>query len=268
MSIRRQQPQNRRNRRTRQGPKRSGAMRGLEMPGLLRFLTNPALFLAVGLILAVAIVGSLFAGTFGLGGGGHSGSQQANEAPDVAIGDVVDDGTSASEGVPEVIVKRYDSAPAFTIDPTRSYIATIQTAKGGIRIELYADAAPEAVNVFVFLAGDGYYDNTPFMQVVANEDGSVFTAQAGDPTSTGLGTPGFEVAEEITEKPFIRGAVGMASGQFFISYGDYPSLTGRYTIFGQVVSGFDVLDQLTLLDVNDSEASNWDTVLTIGITES
>ncbi len=242
-------------------------MRGIELPGLLRFLTNPALFLAVGMLLAVAILGSLFAGTFGIGGGGHSGSPRANEAPDVAIADPLDDGPAASE-VPEVTVKRYDSAPAFTIDPTRTYVATIQTAKGEIRIELYADAAPEAVNVFVFLAGDGYYDNTPFMQVVTNDDGSLFTAQAGDPTRTGLGTPGFDIAEETTDKPFVRGAVGMASGQFFISYGDYPSLTGKHTIFGQVVAGLEILDELTLLDVNNSEASSSDTVSSISITES
>ena len=268
MSIRRQQPQNRRNRRTRQGPVKSGPMRGIELPGPLRFLSNPALFMTMGLAFAGAIVLSLFAGTFGIGGGGHSGSQQANEAQDVAIEDVTEAGDSAQEVAPEVTVKRYDTAPAFTIDPSRTYIATILTAKGEIQIELYADAAPEAVNVFVFLAGDGYYDNTPFMQVVANDDGSRFTAQTGDPTRTGLGTPGFDLAEEITDRPFIRGAVGMASGQFFISYGDYPSLTGKHTIFGQVVSGLEILDELTLLDVNDSEASTSDTVLTISITES
>ena len=267
MSIRRQQPQNRRNRRGRQGPAKSGAMRGMELPGLLRFLTNPVLFLAMGLAFAGAIVLSLFAGAFNLGGHG-GGSHQANEAADVAIEDPLNGGTPGPAVSPEATVKRYDAAPAFSIDPTRTYTATIQTAKGEIQIELYADAAPEAVNAFVFLAGDGYYDDTPFMQVVANDDGSPFTAQAGDPTQTGLGTPGFDIEEELTDKPFIRGAVGMASGQFFISYGDYPSLTGKYTIFGQVVLGIEVLDQLALLDVNDRETEIWDSVLTIGITES
>ena len=94
-------------------------------------------------------------------------------------------------------------------------------------MELNPGAAPQAVNTFVFLAREGYYNGTPFMELVKGKDGSKFYAQAGDPTRTGLGTPGFSVPKETTSAGFDRGAVGMGgssensnSGQFFISYGD------------------------------------------------
>jgi peptidyl-prolyl cis-trans isomerase B (cyclophilin B) len=170
-----------------------------------------------------------------------------------------------------VAVKRYDQAPALTIDPTKRYLATIKTAKGEIQMELYPDRAPEAVNAFVFLARDGYYNGTPFMQVTKNADGSRFTAQAGDPTRTGLGTPGFTVKQEITQLPFTKGAVGFDSGQFYISYGDYPALNNKNAIFGKVVAGMDVLDSLSLLDVTITTrqaGGTGDQIESVTITES
>lgn len=267
MSIRRQQPQNRRNRRQRSGPSRSGAVRGLDLPGPLRFLTHPGLFLAIGLLFAGAIVFSLVAGAFGLSTLGNN-SHNPNEAPDVARD--VPPTSTASDTVSDAdsLVKRYDAAPEFAIDVGKSYIATIRTTKGEIQIELFPEAAPDAVNTFVFLARDGYYNDTPFMQLVTNSDGTRFTAQAGDPTGTGLGTPGFEVSDEVTDLPFVRGAVGMAAGQFFISYGDYPTLSGKHTIFGQVVSGLEVLDELLLLDVNSPDPGSGDAIESVTITES
>jgi cyclophilin family peptidyl-prolyl cis-trans isomerase len=152
-------------------------------------------------------------------------------------------------------------------------VATVKTAKGDIQIRLDPQAAPEAVNSFVFLAREGYYNNTPFMQLTTNPEGSKYTAQAGDPTRTGLGNPGYSIRKESTSTAFARGAVGMGGssptsngGQFFISYGDYPALTGKYTIFGQVTGGLDVLDRLALLDVA-SRASGGDTILSIEIRE-
>ena len=90
-------------------------------------------------------------------------------------------------------------------------------------------------------------DGTPFMQV--NPEAAKFTAQAGDPTQTGLGTPGFDINEKPTNLPFVRGAVGYDSGQFYISYQDAPALNGKETIIGNVTSGLDVLEKLTLLNV-------------------
>jgi cyclophilin family peptidyl-prolyl cis-trans isomerase len=106
-----------------------------------------------------------------------------------------------------------------------------------------------------------------------NPDGSRFVAQTGDPTATGLGTPGYSIDKETTDHPFDRGAVGMGGssptsngGQFFISYGDYPALDGKYTIFGRVTSGLDVLDQLSLLDSSGGNAA--DSILSVEIDES
>jgi peptidyl-prolyl cis-trans isomerase B (cyclophilin B) len=154
-------------------------------------------------------------------------------------------------------------------------MATIRTSKGEIQMELYPQQAPEAVNAFVFLAREGFYNGTPFMELVKNTDGSRFYAQAGDPTRTGLGTPGFTIKKEVTLLPFNRGAVGMGGssptsngGQFFISYGDYPSLTGKYTIFGKVVAGMDVLDRISLLDLTQrTPGGGGDTIESVTITE-
>jgi peptidylprolyl isomerase len=85
------------------------------------------------------------------------------------------------------------------------------------------------------------------MQV--NPEAAKFTAQAGDPTQTGLGTPGFDINEKPTSLPFVRGAVGYDSGQFYISYQDAPALNDKETIIGNVTSGLDVLEKLTLLNV-------------------
>src|SRR5262249_31194669 len=149
-----------------------------------------------------------------------------------------------------------------TLDNTKSYQATIKTTKGDIQVVLDTKSAPQAVNSFVFLARQGYYNNTSFLQTASNPDGSKFTAQAGDPTGTGLGSPGYSIAKETTTSPFARGAVGMGGsasnsngGQFFISYGDYPALNSKYTIFGKVVAGLDVLDKLKLQDLSSKDSA-------------
>jgi cyclophilin family peptidyl-prolyl cis-trans isomerase len=173
-------------------------------------------------------------------------------------------------------VKRFDTAPPMTVDPAKSYQATVKTTQGNIQLQLDAKAAPQTVNSFVFLAKQGYYNNTPFMQVVTNADGGKFTAQAGDPTGTGLGSPGYFIPKETTSAPFNKGAVGMGGsannsngGQFFISYGDYPALTNKYTIFGHVVAGQDVLDKLNLLDLTKKDSGGSpDKILSVDIQES
>jgi cyclophilin family peptidyl-prolyl cis-trans isomerase len=197
-----------------------------------------------------------------------------NELPDVPRDQA--DGSTAPAAATPANIKRYSQAPAMAIDTSKRYVATISTAKGDIQVELYPDQAPEAVNAFVFLAKDGFYDGTPFMELVKNPDGSKFYTQAGDPTRTGLGSPGFSVRKEQTTRPFARGAVGMGGssansngGQFFISFGNYPALDGKYTIFGQVVSGLDVLDRITLLDLTtDGAPGPSDLIQSVSISES
>lgn len=148
--------------------------------------------------------------------------------------------------------RQFTLCPPMTIDTTKQYIATIKTEKGDIVIELYADAAPVAVNSFIFLAKEDWFDGVTFHRVIPG-----FVAQAGDPTGTGFGGPGYAFDNEIA--PDLRfdqpGVVGMANSgpgsngsQFFITLGPAPHLDGGYTIFGRVIEGMDVVNSLTPRD--------------------
>ncbi len=145
--------------------------------------------------------------------------------------------------------RQFDSCPPWVIDENKEYIATLYTEKGEIVLQLFPDKAPYTVNNFVFLARQGWYDDITFHRVLEG-----FMAQTGDPSGTGLGGPGYFIVNEIS--PDLRfdreGVVGMANAgpdtngsQFFITYGPAEHLNGKYTIFGQVISGMDVLRQLT-----------------------
>ena len=270
----RQRNQNRRARRENLNAPSSTSIEDLDLPGPLKLLGNRKLFFALAAIAGFAMVVGLLLGS--LGASPTEGPMQANEAPDVPVNELTVTAGGTPEPTAEPAVKRYDAPPEMTIDPTKTYTATISTARGDIEIELLPEAAPQTVNAFVFLARDGYYDGTPFMELVKAQDGERFYAQAGDPTATGLGTPGFSVPKEITDQAFDRGAVGMGGsatnsngGQFFISFGDFPALDGKYTIFGRVVSGLDILDSLSLLDLtSDGERSPGDAIESVTITES
>ena len=98
------------------------------------------------------------------------------------------------------------TAPQTVIDPSRSYTATIRTEKGDIVVELLPDVAPVTVNSFVFLACKGFYDGVTFHRVIP--DSSPFVAQAGDPTGTGSGGPGYNLPDEFSSQPFDRGDGG------------------------------------------------------------
>jgi cyclophilin family peptidyl-prolyl cis-trans isomerase len=137
----------------------------------------------------------------------------------------------------------------MAIDPLKEYIATIETEIGDIIIQLFADKTPLAVNSFVFLAREGWFNGVPFHRVIPG-----FVAQAGDPTGTGLGGPGYAFDNEIVpELKFdAPGLVGMANAgpgsngsQFFITFAPQPGLDGGFTIFGEVLSGLDVAEKLT-----------------------
>jgi cyclophilin family peptidyl-prolyl cis-trans isomerase len=150
----------------------------------------------------------------------------------------------------------YASPPPRVIDPDKVYVATFETEHGEILIELFADKVPNTVNNFVFLAREGFYNGTTFHRVLEN-----FMAQAGDPTGTGSGGPGYVFADEF--HPDLRhdvpGRLSMANSgpgtngsQFFITYAPTPWLNGGHTVFGQVVEGFDVLSQVRLRDPQSS----------------
>ena len=150
--------------------------------------------------------------------------------------------------------RMYTAHPPQVIDPDKGYVATIRTEHGDIVIELYADQVPVNVNSFVFLAQEGWYDGVTFHRVIPG-----FVAQAGDPTGSGMGSPGYRCDDEIVATLTYdeAGVVGMASGgpgtssigsQFFITYDALPQLDGNYTIIGRVIEGMDVVESITPRD--------------------
>ncbi len=167
--------------------------------------------------------------------------------------------------------KQFTQCPPFDVNRQRQYIATLHTEKGDIVMQLFADKAPLAVNSFVFLARQGWYDGVTFHRVIPG-----FVAQAGDPSGTGRGNPGYFFNNEPNDLKFDKpGMVGMANSgadtngsQFFITFAPAPHLDGGYTIFGQVLSGLDVAEKLTPRDPgNDTGLQPGDKILSVNIEE-
>lgn len=166
--------------------------------------------------------------------------------------------------------KQWSSPPPMTIDKSKQYFATVKMAKGGqFVMQLYPDKAPVTVNSFVFLARQGFYNGVTFHRVI---DG--FMAQAGDPTGTGTGGPGYQFANENSDLTFDKaGVVAMANAsrpntngsQFFITFGPQTYLNGGYTIFGQVISGMDVVNGLTRRNPDDNPPFPGDAIQTVTI---
>ena len=143
--------------------------------------------------------------------------------------------------------KSYAAPPPMSIDPDQRYVATLETEKGDIVIELHAKEAPTTVNNFVFLAREGFYNNTTFHRVLPG-----FMAQGGDPTGTGSGGPGYQFPDEfsLSLRHDSPGILSMANAgpntngsQFFITHAPTPHLDDRHTVFGKVTEGMDVLPQ-------------------------
>jgi len=141
---------------------------------------------------------------------------------------------------------QYSSPPDLLIDLDKSYGATLETNHGVIDIEFDAVRSPLAVNNFVFLSREGYYDGIVFHRVIKD-----FMIQGGDPTGTGSGGPGYKFRDELEgARSYPRGTVAMANAgpntngsQFFICHQDV-GLPHSYTIFGKVTSGLDVVDSI------------------------
>ncbi|MCL5997791.1 MAG: peptidylprolyl isomerase [Chloroflexi bacterium] len=145
--------------------------------------------------------------------------------------------------------------PPISIDVSKKYLATIHTAKGDIKVELDPSAAPQTVNNFVYLSQNGFYDGLTFHRVEPN-----FVIQGGDPAGNGSGGPGYNLPPEIKLK-HTDGAIAMArqsgpaettpssGSQFYITIGEQPALDSQYTVFGNTVSGQDVVRQIAVGDV-------------------
>ncbi|MDD4984859.1 MAG: peptidylprolyl isomerase [Dehalococcoidales bacterium] len=162
--------------------------------------------------------------------------------------------SSPSPGVtpePAAKPKTYSAPPAMVIDTSKEYVATIETERGDMVLELFASDVPNTVNNFVFLANDGFYDGTTFHRVVAD-----FVVQGGDPTGAGRGNPGYSFADEFSEHTHLAGALSMANSgadtngcQFFITLTPQHGLDGKHSVFGQLIDGMDVLQQIKQGDV-------------------
>lgn len=145
----------------------------------------------------------------------------------------------------------YDAEPPMTIDPSATYLATIETRKGDVVIRLLPDVAPRTVNSFVFLAREGFYDGLPFHRVTSS------LIQAGDPTGTGAGDAGYAIPLEKSDVRHEPGTVGLAhpnenpfgSSQFYVMKSANPGLDYQYTVFGQVIEGMDVVNEIERTDV-------------------
>ena len=226
----------------------SAAPLDLKPKGAFKVFHNYKLFAIIG---AIVMIGSFGFGAFLKNNNGNSASTSPRGQGVVRT--TPEAGSTATND--QASVKQYSAAPAMSIDPTRTYTAVIKTDQGDVTLQLDAKAAPQAVNNFVFLAKDGFYKNSPFYRVIADGSGQVDFVQAGDPTGLGTGGPGYTLPVENTANAFDSGGVlAMAKpqssdqpnngSQFFITTAPLPTFDGRYTVFGKVVSGLDVLKKL------------------------
>lgn len=182
------------------------------------------------------------------------------EAPDANSGEFqYGSGECApAEGAAEQ-KQKFDDAPQLCIDPAKTYTARVVTNKGEFTITLDPARAPGAVNSFVNLARFKYFDGTECHRAIPN-----FVVQCGDPTATGSGDPGYEFADELpAEGEYEIGSIAMANGgpdtngsQFFVITGSNGAeLPPKYTLFGKVTEGLDVVAVLDSLG-NPDPASN------------
>jgi peptidyl-prolyl cis-trans isomerase B (cyclophilin B) len=162
--------------------------------------------------------------------------------------------------------KNWETPPMMEIDSSRKYRVTLHTSRGDIVCNLFAQEAPNTVNNFIFLARNGFYNGTTFHRVIPN-----FMIQGGDPTGTGRGGPGYKFADEVgpgrVPHRHQTGSLSMANAgpntngsQFFITHAPQPHLDGKHTVFGQVLSGQEVVnavqqgDTINSITVTEEEA--------------
>lgn len=200
-------------------------------------------------------------------------AQFGGEIIPLAEGELIGEGAARPLAVipPAERNNYYQAYPDMIIDPAQRYDVVIITEKGEIRLRLFADQAPLAVNSFVFLASQGFYDGLTFHNVLSD-----YIAQGGDPLGSGLGGPGYTFADELNNGlVFSRaGLVALANqqpnqngSQFFISMVPAQGLNGRYTIFGEVIAGLDVVNTLTprAADTAEADAAAGDAILRMDV---
>ena len=152
--------------------------------------------------------------------------------------------------------KQWSSPPTMRVDANKQYTARITTTMGEMNVNLLVREAPTAVNNFVFLAREGFYDGVKFHRVIKG-----FMVQTGDPKGDGTGGPGYTFVDEPVGSNYDRGVLAMANrgpntngSQFFIVHGDEVNLRlpKNYTIFGKITQGVEVVDQIASVPVSAS----------------
>ncbi|HEX5369833.1 MAG TPA: peptidylprolyl isomerase [Dehalococcoidia bacterium] len=236
--------------------------------GRLRFFGFIAATVFAALFLAACGGGSSSnnsTGTGTSGATGSSGAGLASAAPTPTTAAPSCTGPNIAS-IQRTGKRSFPAAPDRIIDPTKHYVAQMQTSRGVITIDLDAADAPNTVNNFVFLSCNGFYDGLTFHRVVKSPQ--PFVVQGGDPRGDGTGGPGYLFANETS--PNINhdaaGVISMArtsqpdtnGSQFFITLAPQPSLDGQYNAFGHVTAGMDVVNNI----------AQGDLILAVSITES
>lgn len=192
------------------------------------------------------MIGGLAAGALSYNTSSNSSRDQVKPEPRTSV---------TPEPTQAAAFKTYDAEPQLGIDLDKQYTAVIKTKDGEIRVKLLPAAAPRAVNSFVFLARDGFYNGLSFYRVIPD-----FVAQAGDPSCdaagklqcTGAGGPGYVLPVEGTQQHSsgvvalgaISGSSNVNGSQFYVLDVNQPSLDGRDSIIGLVVDGLDLVQGL------------------------
>jgi peptidylprolyl isomerase len=225
------------------------------LPAILSALVVVAIFVALGLMLA----------------SNRPGSGPTAAAP-TADGFEPAPTAAAGAAAPAGQANAYSAAPPMTIDPGKSYTATFTTPRGDFVVKLRPDLAPQTVNSFVFLARAGFFIGLTWHRVLPN-----FMAQGGDPTGTGTGGPGYTVPDEFTDKvKFDKpGILAMANtgqpnsggSQFFVTTAPADYLDGKYTIFGEVEQGQDIVNAIPLRDPDQNPSTPGEQIVKITIDE-
>ena len=214
------------------------------------------MFAVLALILALMLAGSLLVGC------GSSDADTDATTKDATSQDATDGDTTDTDSGSAAATQPGEE-PLYTpsYQPSGNEIAVIKTPKGVIKLKFYPKDAPNHVAAFIELAQKGFYDGTKFHRV---EPG--FVVQGGDPLSktddpmVGTGSPGYRLKAEFNSQPHVDGTLAMArsqdpdsaGSQFYICLGAQPMLDGQYTVFGQVISGMDVVRQIAVGDVMES----------------
>lgn len=161
--------------------------------------------------------------------------------------------------------QQFSGPPEMGIDPDKRYTATMETSMGTIVVALDAVKAPKTVNNFVFLALNHYYDGVVFHRIING-----FMCQGGDPTGTGRGGPGYRFDDELPKQgQYQIGSIAMANAgpntngsQFFlISGSDGVRLPPAYSLFGQVVKGLEVVDEMQRVATGHGDRPKTDVVI-------